>query len=349
MTPYIIFITIILFAYFLNSHRTMFVAMLIFAAIRYDVGWDYAAYFEMCLDEIQLEIAKERYSYLWYLLFNFAYIIKAPEVAIITPAILTQACIYTAINIFFKNDQQRICNALLFYICWPFLYLQSFSIIRQALAISVVFLSMAYAYRHKLMHCFFFIGLGVYLHPSAVISIPAILILMKRQRLNAISIVGGILVAVLFLSNEELLFRFAGTLSEAYGSYLGESDDFGSLLLYLLSAVVVLLCISLYKTKDQKSLKSKVITIALIGLILEICIYVTGISSVLTRSLLYYTTTLSLIFFDCVSDIYNNKAIRYIAGIALISLFLFYLIFTYAPLSDNSASNYIPYTTIFSK
>ena len=201
MIPYLIFIITILIAFHFKAHKVMFFIMTLFAALRLDVGWDYASYIDICTDSTRLENAQEAYSYVWYLLFNFAYNNAIPEFPIILCAVITQLCIYKAFKIFLNNDNLRVSEALLVYICWPFFYLSTFSIIRQSLAISIVLLAFALLSQQQKTKAIALWAAAVYLHPSAFFSFPVAIILAMKERLTLKSIIICISASTILLLN----------------------------------------------------------------------------------------------------------------------------------------------------
>lgn len=346
MFPYVLFILLMLIAYRYKAHRLMFIFLTVFAAIRYDVGWDYAAYIDICTDQIKLEEAKDAYSVIWYLLFEFAYNHSIPEFPIILSAIVSQWCTYKAFRIFLDNDAQKVSGALFFYVCWPFFYLNSFSIIRQSVAIAIVLLALAYLYRKKILHSVILWGTAVYLHTSAIFSLPAMILLAFKKRVNLVVMAICVTIGAFSLANLEDLLLLSKDIAETYSHYLEDQDNFGAALIYLMGGVSLFALTSMLKDKDRSSLISRLSSVVFIGATIEIMILNTNLSSVLIRVMLYFSSLLSVIFFDSLSNISRSRFLHVMAALGLAALFIFYLIYTYDP-TTFSASSFVPYRTIF--
>ena len=67
----------------------MLLVMLVFAAIRSDVGWDYGNYYDICTNENMLKYVKEKYSIVWSTFFSIAYSLEVPHLGIVIPNIIT--------------------------------------------------------------------------------------------------------------------------------------------------------------------------------------------------------------------------------------------------------------------
>ena len=65
MIPYIIFILIIGLLFFKRSPIGILITLISISALRYDVGWDYMSYYNITTDEVHLNFAVQRYSFIW--------------------------------------------------------------------------------------------------------------------------------------------------------------------------------------------------------------------------------------------------------------------------------------------
>ena len=79
MFPYILFALLVLLLYCFKKPAGILIVMIAFSVLRYDVGWDYISYYEICRDSVQLGMAEDRYSFVWNALFNFAYTQETPH------------------------------------------------------------------------------------------------------------------------------------------------------------------------------------------------------------------------------------------------------------------------------
>lgn len=107
MFPYILFALLVLLLYCFKKPAGILIVMIAFSVLRYDVGWDYISYYEICRDSVQLGMAEDRYSFVWNALFNFAYTQETPHLGIAIPAVFTYLILYVALRIYFEKISFR--------------------------------------------------------------------------------------------------------------------------------------------------------------------------------------------------------------------------------------------------
>lgn len=135
------------------------VAVILVSGLRYGVGYDYPNYVSFFLG-YGVENTEPLFQVILFLLSN---IWNDPQIMFFSFSLATIFITYIAIHKLSSNER----TSFLIYLLIPGLYLNSFSIIRQAIAISLFFLGIYYSYREKKR--FFIIGIIASLfHLSAI-------------------------------------------------------------------------------------------------------------------------------------------------------------------------------------
>lgn len=168
LTPYLL-IAIVLILIVINKGnpdkkaRTCFIIMFFFAAIRYGIGYDYYGYMKIVLHQTE-EYSLERFEPFSRALveighnthYQFFFILAS----FITLYLVYRACLKLSINPAFS---------LLIYFLFPNYYLESFSIVRNAIAYSCVLYAFVMLMEKRIMWSVFMTICGILFHKSAAI------------------------------------------------------------------------------------------------------------------------------------------------------------------------------------
>lgn len=346
MFPYILFALLILLLYCFKKPVGILSVMIVFSVLRYDVGWDYISYYEICRDSIQLGMAEDRYSFIWNALFNFAYMQEMPHLGIAIPAIFTYLILYIALKIHFEKDKFQISDALLVYCFWPFFYLSSFSTIRQNLAVSIVLLIFVLIQNRKIIPAIILLVVNYYIHPSSVIALLYFPVCLFQRRMNGATIIMSVLGLTFCLKSLDLIIGMINIPElSMYGEYLNMSDGFGSKLSVLLGMLVVFLFMTYYRGKEMSVRYSQTIGIVIIAFTMNMLIYNIGLSDVITRIVSYFSILLIVVLYPALKIYKSEKLLRPILTCLLVALFFIYLYIT-TNAHGLSSSSYVPYQTI---
>ena len=349
MFAYILFVFIILILYWHRKPVLMLLTMLFFAAIRYDVGWDYGSYYEFCSNENMLEYVKEKYSIIWSSFFSLMYLMKTPHLGVVIPNILSYILVYLAAVRIFGNNKKAVSFVLLVYVLWPDFYLTSFSTIRQHLAISVALYSGALFMSGMMLPGLALATLNYFIHPSSIIVSIILLILMLKKRLTIVHVLAmSILVLMmLFMLDDLISFINLSQIQEYKDIYFGWTENYGSKYKYLLALVLIILFIIFFNIKSDRVLLSKIATITILGIVINLFIYSSGANSVLGRVATYFTVYLTIALYPMLSELRNGIIWRKVAIMFLICLFFIQLYLVQGVVQLHSTSSYIPFRTIF--
>ena len=178
MTFYLLYYIIIGFIFAIGyiskkkffTYLSLFIIVLI-SGFRYEVGYDYPNYVSFFLG-YGLEHSEPLFIFILFLLRN---IWDDPQIMFFTFSLATILITYKAIKKL--GNSERI--GIMIYLLIPGLYLNSFSIVRQSIAISLFFLGIFYLYENKKIKYWIIGIIAVLLHFSAIIPFIFIWILKK--------------------------------------------------------------------------------------------------------------------------------------------------------------------------
>lgn len=346
MLPYIVFIILLLICYYKRWPMGMIGIVILFAALRYDVGWDYNMYCHIVRSPIEWNNEDtSRFSFPWRELFRFAHEYNTPHFAIILPNIITYIILYCGLSLLKMKKRQKV-DAIFVYVMWYELYLGSFSIIRQEISMSLGFLLFALLQRKKFLVSIIVLLLASWLHSSASVLIILYPVYLLRNKLNVkwvcISTV-VIFFAVTYASY--LLTNLSFIDMSKYEDYLKPSDNTGGKIIYvniLLSAYLILV---FYRSKRLSAVDKQCYFLTITSLIGNVAIYFLGLSTVLGRIFSYFVIFLIPILLSSLHIFKGAPKIKPVAISALVTFFFAYLYITQGG-EKLASSGYLPYKFI---
>lgn len=343
MIPYLVYLIIVLFAYWLKKPVWMAILITVFAVIRFDTGWDYDSYYQVCIDPARLEIAKLAWGRMWGSWFELIYQRHAPFVGIGVPAVLTTVVVYWAFKMLYEEDKNGLSDAMLVYAIWPFLYLFSFCTIRQSLAMGIVMLSFVCVYKKKYSFAGILYLFNYFVHPSSVFTALFLFFVLPKKRLSAFSVFLGSFAIVVSFAFVAMALEWLDMMS--YVNLLESSDNFGGKISFLYAVMALYYLYFLSVNKDEDSIFSKMSSLATIGCMLQFLVYVTDVPSVVSRACSYTYIFLATTLFYSIKQLRLQRIKSIVIGL-LVAFFLVYLYVTQD--SPGAASQYVPYKTLFS-
>lgn len=337
MYPYFIFyLTLILclVLFYTKDIRKKYIAfissfiIILFAAIRYDVGWDYNVY-ERILNIYKATgvIIYERDELFSNWLYTFSINTNIYLFFVIT-SILTYGLVCITL---YKYSKDYMVSVLLFVI-FPLFYLNSFSVIRNFLAVAITFYGIKYILEKKLLRYIITIVLASMFHKSALIALIGILPLL----INITPIV-SIITMLFLLLLKPLIYTIMTTLNlGVYNLYIntGTSTN-GQTAFLLLAGIYTLVILRIFKEKDQSF--NKYFFLFSIGISIFVLFW--GMGELSHRLSLYFTIYVLLL----IPYVVRSKLTLLLYVTACSILFL-YIIVTYGNMMQ---SDFVPYKTLF--
>lgn len=346
MIPYIFFILIIGYLYYKKSPLGMLIVMILFAVLRYDTGWDYMMYTETVNTPSWWNNANtSRFSLAWRELFKLAHDLKAPHLAIVLPNVVTYIILYLSLDML-KLSRIQKCQALLVYITWHSFYIDSFSIIRQALSLSLGVMAFALIQRRKFIVAAMVILAAYHLHSSAAVLILLYPVYYFRNRLNfrTICLAGAVIVLGL-MSAAKILDSLSMVDMTKFDVYLKASDKFGGTIIYLYLLLAIYLLFT-YQLRDKwTEIERQCYFLSIVSMAGCVSVFTLGVSSVFTRIFSYFIIYMIFVVFPSLTSFKDYKKFTPFVTVLLCAYFMAYLQIT-AGGTKLASSGLIPYKFI---
>lgn len=299
----------------------VFFVIAIISLLRYDVGWDYVAYHTIVEDSDVISI--ERYEPLSKLLFNISIKFKSPQLVFFLYGIPTYYLIYKSIK---KYSISPRFSIILYF---SFFYLESFGLLRQALAVAICFWGFQYIYKKKLFKYICTIAFAFLFHYSAII---ALFIYPLYGRVKYHHTIWTIF--LLYIA-KEIGFAMLASIG-LYTYYLDVLDTYegGALIRYFF----IFLYISLYLFKTRKITEQEHFLLYIIGVATFFPFLLGGHLGIRLSSYFF------IYFIILIPKIIKKTRIKCFYVLIAILFFILTLLWTtYDPIK----SQYIPYQFFF--
>jgi hypothetical protein len=315
-----------------------FILIFIFCAIRFDVGYDYSMYYELIEGNIKYFTAQiNRIEYLPRQLVLFSSFIKFYQFFFIVTSFIITYFFYKSIK---ENSEDKWLSTLIF-VCFPIFFFMSLSVIRQFIAIAIIFYSFKFIKRREFWKYLAVIICCFFIHNSSILALPIYFIygnFINKKIIVFIYLLG-------FFSSKTLAFLIELS-SERYSIYLNEiKGDGGSLILIFFQVLGLFLLPLVYnfRDKEDKDFNFYLLTYY-IGLFIWASLSKFGHAGI--RGGLYYMTFTILLIPHLKNKIKEYKIVR--NSIAIIC-FLFFFTNLYIGSKHKVKDANLPYQTYFFK
>ena len=315
-----------------------FILIFIFCALRFDVGYDYEMYHMLIDGNIKYYTAQiNRIEYLPRQLILFSQFIGFYQFFFIASSFIIIYFYYMAIK---KNSLDRWISTLIF-VCFPLFFSMSLSLVRQFIAVAILFYSFKYIKQRKFWKYLSVVVVCFFIHKSSILALPIYFIygnFINKKIIVFIYILG-------FFSSEILAF-FIKLTSERYSIYLDKIGGEGGNLTLIFFQVLGLFLLPLvynFRDKEDKKFNFYLLTY-FVGLFIWASLSKFGHAGI--RGGLYYMSFTILIIPHLKNKIKEYKIIR--ESIAIIC-FLFFFINLYIGSRHKIKDANLPYQTYFFK
>ena len=328
------FISLLLFLFLYYSNRVInigvckinftdigFLLILFLSLLRFDVGWDYAGYYNTVVeDNIYLIRRFEPFSQIF---FNIAVFFDSPQLVFILFGVPTYFFIYQTIKKYSPSPR----FSLLLYFC--FFYLESFGFIRQALSVSICFWSIRFIFERKFFRFLFYVILACMFHLSAVVALLAYPLYRKMSLFHLLWIIP------LLFAVKHTLFMFLADWG-LYDSYLDELNamEGGALIRFF----YILLFISLLLLRNKRLGEKEHFFFFTVGLALSFPFLFGSHLGVRLSSYFF------IYYILLIPALLKNIKLKCLYALAAFAFFMLTLFMTS---KDPIKSQYIPYQFIF--
>jgi hypothetical protein len=229
-----------------NGLQATFFIIFLFSALRFDVGYDYSMYYELIEGNIKyFEDQINRIEYLPRKIIFLSSFLGFSQLFFIISSFIITFFFYKAIK---ENSLDPKLSTLIF-ICFPIFFYMSLSVVRQYIAIAMIFYGFRFIKERKILHFFCLVLLAMLFHKSAIIALP-LYFLYGNFYINKKIIV--FIYILSFFSSKFLVF-FVTLLSERYAIYInGIGGQGGNLILIFFQLIGLLLLPIVYNLKDKE-------------------------------------------------------------------------------------------------
>ena len=315
-----------------------FILIFIFCAIRFDVGYDYSMYYGLIGGNIKYYTAQiNRIEYLPRQLLLFSSYIKFYQFFFIATSFIITYFFYKSIK---ENSEDKWLSTLIF-VCFPIFFFMSLSVIRQFIAIAIIFYSFKFLKRREFWKYLAIIICCFFIHNSSILALPFYFIygnFINKKIIVFIYLLG-------FFSSKTIAFLIELS-SERYSIYLNKIEGDGGSLILIFFQVLGLFLLPLvynFRDKDDKDFNFYLLTYY-IGLFIWASLSKFGHAGI--RGGLYYMTFTILLIPHLKNKIKEYKIVR---NLIAIICFLFFFINLYIGSRHKVKDANLPYQTYFFK
>lgn len=315
-----------------------FILIFIFCALRFDVGYDYSMYYELIGGNIKWYTAQiNRIEFLSRQIILFSTFIGFTQFFFILSSFVIIYFYYKTIK---ENSLDKWLSTLIF-VCFPIFFFMSLSIVRQFMAVAIIFYSFKFIKKREFWKYLTAVILCFFLHKSSILALPIYFLygsFINKKIILVIYILG-------FFSSEILAFLIKLT-SERYSIYLDEISGEGGDLILIFFQVLGLFLLPLvynFRDKDDKDFNFYLLTY-FVGLFIWGSLSKFGHAGF--RGGLYYMSFTILLIPHLKNKIKQYKIIR--ESIAVLC-FIFFFINLYIGTRHKIKDANLPYQTYFFK
>lgn len=304
----------------------IFIILFLFSAIRFDVGYDYISYYNVITDLNSKNY--ERFGLIDQIIIDIARFLDFYQFYFITTSFIIIYLILKTIKMYSEN----YFFSILIFLSIPIFYLMSFTIIRQYVAISIIFFSIKYIFNRNIIKYMILIFIASIFHITALIAFPLYFAYKVRftKKISLLIILFSFYIASLIPNILEIYFPY-------YYFYVSENANSGKSLLYFFLLIFFFILFHYKYIKDEKSCfyyNTYVIGVALYCLLIQL-------GEVAPRVSYYYLIFLILLIPSTIK-FYKIKQAYFIILIMTILLYSFnFYLFN----KNENKNPYIPYNT----
>lgn len=344
-----------------RSNNIYFFLLLIFTIMRFDVGWDYRWYYSLAtryefnefsifikLNEIldyirnnnikafdswnfyRIEIVnKIFYKILWQLRLD-------PQFIVVIYGFFTLFFIKKGLD----NEKIYTYNAWLFYFCFPLMWFSHISIMRQGLAVSIVFYAYKFIKKREFIKYCIFIIIASIIHKSAGLMIVLYLLFKYKYLINRYMFILGLLiipiikdVIIYVISN----FNIPIIINYRY-FILNKIGDGGTKIFWIMLTAYILILFSIFLDKSLYKKNKFLIITVMAGLYIYIGLISFGHAG--PRLAAYFLIFL-LYLIPWIENIL--KKFKLSKNIFSISLFIIMLLTLFVDINTTVRNQFVPY------
>ena len=316
------------FSYFIVIILSFFIV-----AFRFDVGFDYVTYYNAANLSGNLELLLI-WEPLTLPILKLAHLFNQPQLFFIIYSTLTYIFLLKAISkLSIKKDL-----SLGFYLLFPLFYYDSFSLVRQHLAIAIFLYNLINVKEEKKIKFIFWLVIGSLFHYASLLTM--IIYPLRKVKLNQYVYICTIVISFII---GPLLVKYLVPYLDFYGSYIDGSKNTGggSIILYFVNIIGLLFFFNFNRIIKKEKNNLLYYNSLFIGILLYNIFNLTG--HIGFRMFEYFGITIILIFPYLINCFRPLRAAKFIS---LFLLFLFSISYIYVTSINPVKASFTPYQNI---
>lgn len=339
MIPYILFFGSIVGVSAFNLENKKYInyfisiLFIMFLGMRYDVGWDFPVYYELAYDDILLRPPGQyqRLEFLNKMIYKITWFLKTPQVVIF---------IYSFLLIFFikkglDSERKYSVYAWLTFISIPIFFFSFMSLMRQSVAVAIVFFSYKYIRKQNVLKFCTCIFLASLFHSTALFVLP--IYFFNKIRLNSIWLF--LVFITSFFSKDLLLLILETELFSKYSIYVTQAiGGGGGVIYYLIIFICLFIILISNKLKEINSENNFFINAILAGGYIYIALIDLGHLG--PRMSMYFLIFILYLSEDVVEMFYPKYFFK---AFFFLGCFLLMLMSLYVDYKNPYKSQFLPY------
>lgn len=307
-----------------NKELYLFFAFMIpffISSLRYNVGTDYKNYENMYQGIASGKIATRGFEVGTLLIYKVANILGNSQYVFAISAFLTLFFIFHAIE--YVNKEYRT----LVYFCYIFLYFpSSFNVIRQSLAMAIIFYGYKFLICKNIKKWCFTIMLATLFHSSAIICMPIyFLVTMRRQVIKLLIILIFFIMALNYQFFLDIISKKLPILAY-YSSYAENNAQDSKNLLFFLHLIFLLLFFILRK---PLLIRNKTNDIYLYLYAIAVILLLTGFVNVFLKRIALYFQLFEILLLANIPSIFIRRDRLLVRGVIATYALLMFIVSAY--------------------
>ena len=335
MIPYFFLLLVVLILSLKRKNYLRITLILtIFSMIRFYVGSDYGNYLNILNNNLTYKI--EKMEFLNRVIINITYFIGINEVFFIFYSVLVSIFMFYGIKNFTKYRNE----ALVFFLLEPNLYLTTFGSVRQAVANSVCFYALSKLINNSKKEYFFFTGMAVLFHKSAVINF--VIYFIYKLELYKKKLIYPISIFFLILMKKSFVMYFSEIFN--YESYITKTSESG----YKMAILFLIYSFILFFIKKRK-ISDSYEFLAYVSFLGTSMYYLLADVPAASRIGRYFYFPIIIVFAEYVCSFKTKKNRQIIKIIFYFSFLIIFIMFLVVSSNGINGGTFIPYRTFLSK
>lgn len=315
----------------LNPPKTLATFILIvFSGIRDHIGWDYYAYYDAIVNSTQ-NVLSSRGEILNMFLINISRVLGSPLLYFFITSLFTTGlimlCVYRYSNGFWMG--------ILLYLSIPLFYINSMSVIRFFVALSLTLYGIKFIVNRNLLKFILTIFIASLFHESSLIALSFYFI--YKIRINTILVVFILILSRTFSEvANQIIIKFYKSY-DVYTEVISIVEGTKAIYVFMVFTILVLIVRKFWFNDDDFFIGAS--NIYILGMFIYLIFYSQG---TLSHRLSLYGTIYIIILLPYIIDKINNNHLKSISEMAIYSFCL--LSYIYALYVG--AETLIPYKTL---